>query len=138
MDQYTGGAEHATMHLLYARFFYKAARDAGIVPGDEPFTRYFAQGQILGPDGRRMSKSRGNVVPPDDQVDQWGADTFRAYLMFLGPWDRAAPMTSRASSGSRAGYGGSGASPPIRRRGAAPRAARPARRCAKRTARWSA
>ena len=91
MDQYTGGAEHATMHLLYARFFYKAARDAGIVPGDEPFTRYFAQGQILGPDGRRMSKSRGNVVPPDDQVDQWGADTFRAYLMFLGPWDQGGP-----------------------------------------------
>ena len=91
VDQYTGGAEHATMHLLYARFFYKAARDAGIVPGDEPFTRYFAQGQILGPDGRRMSKSRGNVVPPDDQVDQWGADTFRAYLMFLGPWDQGGP-----------------------------------------------
>ena len=91
VDQYTGGAEHATMHLLYARFFYKAARDAGIVPGDEPFTRYFAQGQILGPDGRRMSKSRGNVVPPDDQVEQWGADTFRAYLMFLGPWDQGGP-----------------------------------------------
>ena len=91
VDQYTGGAEHATMHLLYARFFYKAARDAGIVPGDEPFTRYFAQGQILGPDGRRMSKSRGNVVPPDGQIEQWGADTFRAYLMFLGPWDQGGP-----------------------------------------------
>ncbi|MDA1061952.1 MAG: leucine--tRNA ligase [Chloroflexi bacterium] len=91
VDQYTGGAEHATMHLLYARFFYKAARDAGIVPGDEPFTRYFAQGQILGPDGRRMSKSRGNVVPPDDQVERWGADTFRAYVMFLGPWDQGGP-----------------------------------------------
>ena len=88
VDQYTGGAEHATMHLLYARFFYKAARDAGIVPGDEPFTRYYAQGQILGPDGRRMSKSRGNVVPPDDQLERWGADTFRAYVMFLGPWDQ--------------------------------------------------
>jgi leucyl-tRNA synthetase len=91
VDQYTGGAEHATMHLLYARFFYKAARDAGIVSGDEPFTRYFAQGQILGPDGRRMSKSKGNVVPPDDQVEQWGADTFRAYLMFLGPWEQGGP-----------------------------------------------
>jgi leucyl-tRNA synthetase len=91
VDQYTGGSEHATMHLLYARFFYKAARDAGIVPGDDPFTRYFAQGQILGPDGRRMSKSRGNVVPPDDQVERWGADAFRAYLVFLGPWDQGGP-----------------------------------------------
>jgi leucyl-tRNA synthetase len=79
------------MHLLYSRFFYKAARDMGIVPGDEPFQRYYSQGQILGPDGRRMSKSRGNVVPPDDQVARWGADTFRAYLMFLGPWDQGGP-----------------------------------------------
>ena len=91
VEQYTGGAEHATMHLLYARFFYKAARDAGIVPGDEPFSRYFSQGQILGPDGRRMSKSRGNVVAPDAQVERWGADTFRAHLMFLGPWDQGGP-----------------------------------------------
>ena len=91
VDQYTGGSEHATMHLLYARFFYKAARDAGLVPGGEPFARYFAQGQILGPDGRRMSKSRGNVVPPDDQVERWGADAFRAYLIFLGPWDQGGP-----------------------------------------------
>ena len=91
VDQYTGGSEHATMHLLYARFFYKVARDMGLVPGDEPFTRYFAQGQILGPDGRRMSKSRGNVVAPDAQVERWGADTFRAYLMFLGPWDQGGP-----------------------------------------------
>ena len=91
VDQYTGGSEHATMHLLYARFFYKVARDLGLVPGDEPFTRYFAQGQILGPDGRRMSKSRGNVVAPDDQVEKWGADCFRAYLMFLGPWDQGGP-----------------------------------------------
>ena len=91
VDQYTGGSEHATMHLLYARFFYKAARDAGLVPGDDPFTRYFAQGQILGTDGRRMSKSRGNVVPPDDQVERWGADAFRAYLVFLGPWDQGGP-----------------------------------------------
>ncbi|MFA7248550.1 MAG: leucine--tRNA ligase [Dehalococcoidia bacterium] len=91
VDQYTGGSEHATMHLLYARFFYKVARDLGLVPGDEPFTRYYSQGQILGPDGRRMSKSRGNVVAPDDQVERWGADAFRAYLMFLGPWDQGGP-----------------------------------------------
>jgi leucyl-tRNA synthetase len=91
VDQYTGGDEHAVMHLLYSRFFYKAARDMGLVPGDEPFTRYYSQGQILGPDGRRMSKSRGNVVPPDNQVARWGADTFRAYLMFLGPWEQGGP-----------------------------------------------
>ena len=91
VDQYTGGSEHATMHLLYARFFYKAARDAGLVPGDEPFTRYFSQGQILGPDGRRMSKSRGNVVAPDTQVERWGSDAFRCYLMFLGPWEQGGP-----------------------------------------------
>ena len=91
VDQYTGGAEHATMHLLYARFFYKVARDMGLVSGDEPFVRYFAQGQILGPDGRRMSKSRGNVVAPDAQVEKWGSDCFRAYLMFLGPWDQGGP-----------------------------------------------
>jgi leucyl-tRNA synthetase len=79
------------MHLLYARFLYKVARDMGLVAGDEPFERYFAQGQILGPDGRRMSKSRGNVVAPDGQVEKWGADCFRAYLMFLGPWDQGGP-----------------------------------------------
>ena len=91
VDQYTGGSEHATMHLLYSRFFYKVARDLGLVPGDEPFTRYFSQGQILGPDGRRMSKSRGNVIAPDDQVEKWGADVFRAYLMVLGPWEQGGP-----------------------------------------------
>jgi len=91
VDQYTGGSEHATMHLLYARFLYKVARDMGLVAGDEPFERYYAQGQILGPDGRRMSKSRGNVVAPDGQVEKWGADCFRAYLMFLGPWDQGGP-----------------------------------------------
>ncbi|MDP6607157.1 MAG: leucine--tRNA ligase [Dehalococcoidia bacterium] len=91
VDLYTGGSEHAVMHLLYARFFYKAARDAGIVSGDEPFRQYFSQGDITGTDGLRMSKSRGNVVAPDGQVEQWGADTFRAYLMFLGPWDQGGP-----------------------------------------------
>jgi leucyl-tRNA synthetase len=91
VDQYTGGAEHAVMHLLYTRFFTKAARDMGVLDFDEPFTRLFNQGQILGPDGQRMSKSRGNVVAPDSQVERWGADTFRVYLMFLGPWDEGGP-----------------------------------------------
>jgi leucyl-tRNA synthetase len=92
VDQYTGGAEHAVMHLLYARFFWKVMRDMGIVSGDEPFLRLFNQGQILGPDGQRMSKSRGNVVAPDDYVERYGADTFRSYLMFIGPWDEGGPF----------------------------------------------
>ena len=99
VDQYTGGAEHAVMHLLYTRFFTKAARDMGIVDIDEPMTRLFSQGQILGPDGQRMSKSRGNVVAPDTQVEKWGADTFRAYLMFLGPWDAGGPYDASGISG---------------------------------------
>lgn len=99
VDQYTGGAEHAVMHLLYTRFFTKAARDMGIVEHDEPMTRLFNQGQILGPDGQRMSKSRGNVVAPDSQVERWGADTFRAYLMFLGPWDQGGPYDASGITG---------------------------------------
>ena len=99
VDQYTGGAEHATMHLLYARFFVKAMRDLGLVDHDEPFTRLFNQGQILGPDGQRMSKSRGNVVAPDEQVERNGADTFRCYLMFLGPWDQGGPFDVAGISG---------------------------------------
>jgi len=99
VDQYTGGAEHAVMHLLYTRFFTKAARDMGVVEFDEPMVRLFNQGQILGPDGQRMSKSRGNVVAPDDQVEKWGADTFRGYLMFLGPWDQGGPYDPAGISG---------------------------------------
>jgi leucyl-tRNA synthetase len=99
VDQYSGGAEHAVMHLLYTRFFTKAARDMGVVDFDEPMKRLFNQGQILGPDGQRMSKSRGNVVTPDDQVEHWGADTFRAYLMFLGPWDQGGPFDPSGISG---------------------------------------
>ena len=91
VDQYTGGAEHAVMHLLYTRFFWKAARDMGLVEGDEPMKRLFNQGVILGPDGNRMSKSRGNVVAPDEQVDRHGADAFRCQLMFVGPWDQGGP-----------------------------------------------
>ena len=99
VDQYTGGAEHAVMHLLYTRFFTKAAHDMGIVEHSEPMVRLFNQGQILGPDGQRMSKSRGNVVAPDSQVERWGADTFRAYLMFLGPWDQGGPYDASGITG---------------------------------------
>ena len=93
VDCYTGGVEHATMHLIYTRFFHKAFRDMNVTKGDEPMLQLRNQGQILGPDGQRMSKSRGNVVDPDEQVRLYGADTVRSYLMFGyrwqvgGPWD---------------------------------------------------
>jgi leucyl-tRNA synthetase len=87
VDQYIGGAEHAVMHLLYTRFFIKALRDMSYLKFDEPFTRLYHQGTVLGPDGQKMSKSRGNVVAPDDVVEKYGADTVRAYLMFMGPFD---------------------------------------------------
>ncbi len=87
VDQYIGGAEHATMHLLYSRFFVKALRDMGHLSINEPFTRLFHQGTVLGPDGQKMSKSRGNVVAPDAYVEKYGADTVRCYMMFIGPFD---------------------------------------------------
>ncbi len=87
VDQYIGGAEHAVMHLLYARFFVKALRDMGYLHFDEPFTRLFHQGIVLGPDGQKMSKSRGNVVAPDNFVRKYGTDTVRCYMMFMGPFD---------------------------------------------------
>jgi leucyl-tRNA synthetase len=99
VDQYTGGPEHATMHLLYTRFFTKALRDMGIVPFGEPMLRLYNQGIILGPDGNRMSKSKGNVVSPDEWVEQYGADTVRAYLMFIGPWDSGGPWNSQGIEG---------------------------------------
>ncbi len=86
VDTYTGGVEHATMHLIYTRFFHKAFRDLGVLNGDEPMVQMRNQGQILGPDGQRMSKSRGNVVDPGEQVRLYGADTVRAYLMFGYRW----------------------------------------------------
>jgi leucyl-tRNA synthetase len=86
VDQYTGGAEHAVMHLLYARFFWKVARDLGMMSGDEPFLRLFNQGHII-VGKTKMSKSRGNVITPDEYVSSLGADTVRCYLMFMGPWE---------------------------------------------------
>jgi leucyl-tRNA synthetase len=91
VDTYTGGAEHSTMHLIYTRFFHKACRDLGIVKGDEPMLQLRNQGQILGPDGQRMSKSRGNVIDPDEQVRLYGADTVRAFLMFGYRWAEGGP-----------------------------------------------
>ncbi len=99
VDQYTGGSEHAVMHLLYAREFTKMIRDIGLLDQDEPFKRLFNQGQILGLDGERMSKSRGNVVDPDDLVARYGADTVRLFLMFMGPWDQGGPWSPTGIGG---------------------------------------
>jgi len=99
VDQYTGGIEHAVLHLMYTRFFTKAMRDLGLSWFDEPMVRLFNQGIILGPDGNKMSKSRGNVVNPDDYVSTMGADTVRAYLMFIGPWDGGGPWNPRGIEG---------------------------------------
>ena len=99
VDQYTGGAEHAVMHLLYAREFTKMLRDVGVIDQDEPFKRLFNQGQILGADGERMSKSRGNVEDPDELVARFGADTVRLFLMFMGPWDQGGAWNSSGIGG---------------------------------------
>jgi leucyl-tRNA synthetase len=99
VDQYTGGIEHAVMHLLYTRFFTKVMRDLGLVSFDEPMLRLFNQGIILGPDGEKMSKSRGNVVNPQDFVDRYGSDTLRCFLMFIGPWDQGGPWDGRGIEG---------------------------------------
>lgn len=99
VDQYTGGIEHATMHLMYTRFFTKALRDLGVVHFDEPMLRLYNQGLILGEDNEKMSKSRGNVVAPDELVQQNGADVVRAYLMFIGPWEMGGPWNSQGIEG---------------------------------------
>jgi len=101
VDQYTGGAEHAVMHLLYAREFAKMLNDVGLMEQREPFRRLFNQGQILGLDGERMSKSRGNVQDPDELVARYGADTIRLFLMFMGPWDQGGPWSSTGIGGVR-------------------------------------
>jgi leucyl-tRNA synthetase len=99
VDVYTGGVEHAILHLLYARFFTKVLRDLGLVNISEPFTKLRNQGIILGADNEKMSKSRGNVVNPDDLVAQYGADTVRAFLMFIGPWDQGGPWSYQGIEG---------------------------------------
>lgn len=101
--RYSGGGEHTTMHLLYARFFYKALFDLALVPSDEPFASRQNRGLILGPDGAKMSKSKGNVVNPDEHVAEYGADTVRSYLAFLGPYDASGqyPFTLGGIAGMR-------------------------------------
>ncbi len=100
VDTYTGGIEHATMHLIYTRFFHKALRDMGITRGPEPMIQLRNQGIILGEDSEKMSKSRGNVVAPDALVSRYGADIVRAYLMFFARWDMGAPWNSSGIEGT--------------------------------------
>jgi leucyl-tRNA synthetase len=99
VDVYTGGIEHATMHLIYTRFFTKVMRDLGIVDLDEPMTVLRNQGIILGEDSEKMSKSRGNVIAPDDLVERYGADTVRGYLMFGWRWELGGPWDSKGIEG---------------------------------------
>jgi leucyl-tRNA synthetase len=98
-DLYVGGAEHAVLHLLYARFWHKVLFDIGAVPTEEPFTRLFHQGIILGEDGEKMSKTRGNVVNPDAVIESHGTDSLRLYLMFLGPLEAMKPWNLRGIEG---------------------------------------
>ena len=99
IDLYIGGIEHATMHLIYTRFFTKAMRDMGLVDFDEPMIVLRNQGIILGADSEKMSKSRGNVIAPDDLVGRYGADTVRGYLMFGWRWDQGGPWDSHGIEG---------------------------------------
>ncbi len=100
VDTYTGGSEHATMHLLYTRFFHKAMRDIGVTKGNEPMLQLRNQGMVLAEDHSKMSKSRGNVVAPDDLVERYGADTVRAYLMFFARWEQGGPWDSKGIEGT--------------------------------------
>jgi len=101
VDLYVGGAEHAVLHLLYARFWHKVLFDAGVVPTNEPFKKLVHQGMILGEGGQKMSKSRGNVVNPDDIVDAFGADSMRVYEMFMGPLEATKPWSTSSIAGVR-------------------------------------
>jgi leucyl-tRNA synthetase len=101
MDHYIGGIEHAILHLLYARFITKFLHDEHGLNFEEPFTKLTNQGIILGPDGQKMSKSRGNVVNPDDMVISYGADSLRLYLMFMGPYEQGGPYDMGGIAGTR-------------------------------------
>ena len=101
VDWYNGGMEHTTLHLLYSRFWHKFLYDIGVVPTKEPYAKRTSHGMILGEGGEKMSKSRGNVVNPNDIVDQYGADTMRLYIMFVGDFEKAAIWSTEAVKGSK-------------------------------------
>ena len=101
VDWYNGGMEHVTRHLIYSRFWHKFLYDIGEVPVSEPYAKRTAQGLILGPDGVKMSKSRGNVVDPNDVVDEYGADVLRVYVLFMGDYEQAAPWSESSLKGCK-------------------------------------
>ena len=101
VDWYNGGMEHVTRHMIYSRFWYKFLYDLGVVPTSEPYAKRTAQGLILGPDGEKMSKSKGNVIDPNDIVDQYGADTLRTYVLFMGDYASAAPWSENGVKGCK-------------------------------------
>ena len=101
IDWYNGGMEHTTLHLLYSRFWHKFLYDIGVVPNPEPYSKRTSHGMILGENGEKMSKSRGNVVNPDEIIDNYGADTMRVYEMFIGDFEKAAPWSQSSIKGSK-------------------------------------
>ena len=101
VDWYNGGMEHVTRHLIYSRFWYKFLYDIGVVPYEEPYQKRTAQGLILGPDGVKMSKSRGNVIDPNEVVDVYGADVLRTYVLFMGDYEQAAPWSESSVKGCK-------------------------------------
>ena len=101
VDWYNGGMEHVTRHLIYSRFWYKFLYDLGVVPYEEPYQKRTAQGLILGPDGVKMSKSRGNVIDPNEVVDVYGADVLRTYVLFMGDYEKAAPWSESSVKGCK-------------------------------------
>ncbi|MBQ1434638.1 MAG: class I tRNA ligase family protein, partial [Clostridia bacterium] len=101
VDWYNGGMEHTTLHLLYSRFWHKFLYDIGVVPTKEPYMKRTSHGMILGADGEKMSKSRGNVVNPDEIIDEYGADTMRLYEMFMGDFEKAAPWSNQSIRGCK-------------------------------------
>lgn len=101
VDLYLGGAEHTTLHLLYSRFWHKFLNDIGIAPGKEPYMSRRQHGMILAEDGSKMSKSKGNVINPDDMIEKYGCDTLRTYLTFMGPYDQTMPWSMKGIEGSK-------------------------------------
>ena len=101
VDWYNGGMEHVTRHMIYSRFWHKFLYDLGLLPTSEPYAKRTAQGLILGPDGEKMSKSRGNVVDPNDVVDEYGADVLRLYVLFMGDYEKAAPWSESSVKGCK-------------------------------------
>ena len=101
VDWYNGGMEHVTRHLIYSRFWHRFLYDIGVVPTKEPYTKRTTQGLILGPDGNKMSKSKGNVINPDDIIQEYGADTLRTYILFIGEYSQSAPWSENGVKGAK-------------------------------------